>query len=121
MRHKEGSAADRRSGPLRVLFLCSRNHRRSPTAEQVFANHPGVEAASAGLAPDAEEVLTAEHVEWAQLIVVMEPVHRRRLQRQFGPRLKHARVVVLDIPDDYGFMDPALVEILKRRVTPHLR
>ena len=34
-----------------LLFLCSRNRLRSPTAEQVFAAWPGVETASAGLAP----------------------------------------------------------------------
>ena len=42
----------------------------------------------------------------------MEPAHRAKLRRQFGGRLKHARVVCLDIPDRYGFMDPALVALL---------
>ena len=120
MKRKEGSVAARRSGPLRVLFLCSRNRRRSPTAEQLFADWPGVETASAGLAPDADEVVTAEHLEWAELIVVMEAVHRRRLQRRFGPLLRHARVVALDIPDDYAFGDPALVALLERRGMPLL-
>lgn len=32
----------------RVLFVCSRNRRRSPTAEHVFRNVPGIETASAG-------------------------------------------------------------------------
>lgn len=61
-----------------LLFLCSRNRLRSPTAERVFADWPGVETASAGLAPDADEPLTPEHLDWADLIFVMEPVHRRR-------------------------------------------
>jgi len=34
-----------------LLFLCSRNRLRSPTAEPVFADRPGVETASAGLSP----------------------------------------------------------------------
>jgi predicted protein tyrosine phosphatase len=103
-------------GPLRVLFLCARNRRRSPTAEAVFAGRPGLEVAAAGLAPDAEEVVTPETLAWADLIVVMEPAHRAKLRRQFGPHLKHARVVCLDIPDRYAFMDPALVALLEARV-----
>ncbi len=37
-----------------VLFVCSQNRLRIPTAEQLFADWPGVETASAGLKPDAE-------------------------------------------------------------------
>lgn len=111
----EGLAGSRRSGPLRVLFLCSRNRRRSPTAEQVFGGYPGVETASAGLADDADEVGGPEHLAWAGLIIVMEPVHRRRLQQRFGSQLRRTRVAVLDIPDKYEFMDPDLVVLLERR------
>lgn len=104
----------------RVLFICSRNRRRSPTAERVFAAWPGIEAASAGLAPDAEEVLTAEALEGVDLVLVMERAHRARLRRRFGAHLRAARVVCLDIPDDYAFMDPALVALLEERAGPHL-
>lgn len=38
----------------RVLFICSRNRLRSPSAERLFADWPGVETDSAGLAADAE-------------------------------------------------------------------
>ena len=104
-----------------VLFLCARNRLRSPTAEQVFAAWPGVETASAGLNPDADEVVGADLVEWADLIFVMEKAHRAKLQKRFRARLKSTRVVCLDIPDDYAFMDPALIQLLHARVTPHLR
>ena len=96
----------------RLLFVCSRNRRRSPTAEAVFRDAPGVETASAGLSPDAEHRLTRDDVEWADVVVVMEPVHRKRLAAQFGPLLRDKRVVTLGIPDDYVFMDAALVERL---------
>lgn len=105
----------------RVLFVCSRNRLRSPTAEQVFAAHPGIECASAGLSADAEEVLTSELVDWAELIFVMEKAHRRRLAAKFGRQLRGKRVVCLDIPDHYGFMEPALVALLRTKVTPLLR
>jgi predicted protein tyrosine phosphatase len=104
-----------------LLFLCSRNRLRSPTAERVFADHPGVETASAGLAPDAEEPCTDELVEWADLIFVMERAHRTRLQTRFRRSLKRARVICLDIPDDYAFMQPELVALLKRKIGPFLR
>jgi predicted protein tyrosine phosphatase len=99
-----------------VLFVCSQNRLRSPTAEQVFARFPGIETASAGLNNDAENPLTAELVDWADLIFVMEKAHRSKLQKQFKRQLKSARVICLDIPDDYAFMDPALVRILEARV-----
>lgn len=103
-----------------VLFVCARNRLRSPTAEQVFADWPGVAVASAGLAPDADELLTGEQVEWADLIFVMDRALRAKLARRFRPQLKRARVICLDIPDDYGFMDPALVALLEAKVTPFL-
>ena len=104
-----------------VLFLCSQNRLRSPTAEQVFADWPGIETASAGLLVDAEEVLSPELLQWADLVFVMEKAHRNRLSSRYKPWLKEKRVICLDIPDDYEYMDPVLVELLKRKVTPFLR
>jgi predicted protein tyrosine phosphatase len=105
----------------RVLFLCSRNRLRSPTAEQVFGAWPDLEVDSAGLADDAEVVLTNEQLDWADLIVVMEACHRRRLQTRHRNRLKGKRVVCLDIPDRYDFMQPELVALLLKKVGPLLR
>lgn len=102
-----------------VLFVCSQNRLRSPTAEQVFADWPGVETASAGTNNDAENPLDAELVAWADLIFVMERMHRNKLQKKYRKALR-GRVICLDIPDDYDFMDEALVRLLKARVTPHL-
>jgi predicted protein tyrosine phosphatase len=104
----------------RLLFLCSRNRLRSPTAEAVFAAYPGVEVDSAGLSPDAELRLSADQVEWADLIFVMEAGHRERLKKTFDSLLGGKRVVVLGIPDDFGYMDPGLVELLKVRCAPYL-
>jgi predicted protein tyrosine phosphatase len=103
-----------------VLFVCSQNRLRSPTAEKVFGDWPGIETASAGLNHDAIEPLTGEMVAEADIIFVMETTHRNRLRKRFRAHLKSARVICLDIPDDYEFMDPALVRLLKARVTPHL-
>jgi predicted protein tyrosine phosphatase len=103
-----------------VLFVCSRNRLRSPTAEQVFACYPGVEVTSAGMSSDADNPLTVELVEWADLIFVMEKAHRRRLQAKHRSALRSARIVCLDIPDNYAFMDQRLVQLLHAKVPRHL-
>lgn len=99
----------------RVLFVCSQNKLRSPTAEQVFASWPGIEVCSAGLNHDAEDALTSEMVRDADLIFVMEKAHRNRLSKRFKADLGQARVICLDISDDYEFMDPELVKLLRAR------
>ena len=103
-----------------VLFICSRNRLRSPTAEQVFAEFSGIEVASAGTDQDAENVLTPELVAWAQLIFVMEARHRDKMRQRFRAEITTQRIVCLNIPDDYTFMQPELVALLKRKVMPHL-
>jgi predicted protein tyrosine phosphatase len=103
-----------------ILFVCSQNKLRSPTAEQVFADWPGVETASAGTNNDAEAPLSREMVEWADVIFVMEKMHRARIQSRHKAALKGKRLICLDIPDQFTFMDPRLVALLKQRVAPHL-
>ena len=103
-----------------VLFICSQNRLRSPTAEQVFSGYLGIECASAGLSNDAENPLTPELVEWAELIFVMEMAHLTKLSSQFKRYLGNKRIVCLDIPDEYEFMDPMLVRLLKAKVTRFL-
>jgi len=103
-----------------ILFVCSQNRLRSPTAEQVFSTRPDLDVASAGTNHDAEQPLTAELVEWADIIFVMEKTHRAKLRSRFGTALKSARVICLDIPDNYTFMDPTLIRLLEQRVSRHL-
>lgn len=103
----------------KVLFVCSQNRLRSPTAEQVFSARRDLEVASAGTNNDAETPLDHELVEWADIIFVMETTHRTKLIRKFRKSLR-ARVICLNIPDDYEYMEPALVELLQRKVSLHL-
>lgn len=105
---------------LNLLFLCSKNRLRSPTAEQVFAQWPGVETASAGISKDADNPVSAELLAWADLIFVMERVHHRKLAAKFKPHLANKRIINLDIPDEYEFMDEALVALLRAKVPRHL-
>ena len=104
----------------KVLFICSQNRLCSPTAEQVFADWPGVETASAGLKNDAENPLTPELLAWADVVFVMERAHRNKLSSRFRRHLGRQRIICLDIPDDYDYMDPALVALLRAKVPRHL-
>lgn len=112
----EGNMDARGTKPLNVLFVCSRNQWRSPTAEQIWRKHPGINARSAGTSASARHCVSTQDIGWADLILVMEDQHRARLLAQHGRALKHKSIHVLDIPDEYGYMDPDLVELLESAV-----
>lgn len=107
--------------PKHVLFVCSQNKLRSPTAEQVFADYPGIECSSAGTNHDAENPLTGEDVEWADLIFVMERQHQKKVSAKFSHLLAGKKIVCLGIRDEYEFMQAELVELLRARIQLHLR
>ena len=104
--------AGRDGEPLNVLFVCSRNQWRSPTGEQVWRRHPRVNARSAGTSAGARRVVSAADLAWADVVLVMEDKHRSRLLAEYRQLLQHKPLHVLDIPDDYKYMDPELVELL---------
>lgn len=104
----------------RILFLCSQNKLRSPTAAAVFADTDGVETDSAGLNNDAVVPLSVEQIEWADLILVMESALKTRLNGKFKRHLAGKRVAVLGIPDDYEYMSEELIELLKVRCADYL-
>ncbi|MTW10823.1 phosphotyrosine protein phosphatase [Pseudoduganella eburnea] len=105
----------------RALFICTQNRLRSPTAEHVFASWPGVETDSAGLGADADVPLSTEQVAWANIIFVMEKAHRNRLSTKFRSHLNGKRVICLDIPDDYEYMQEELVRLLETKAGKFLR
>jgi len=99
-----------------VLFICSQNKLRSPTAESVFCDVSGWDVRSAGLNNDAEVHISSEDVLWAEYIFVMEQTHTRKLKKKFKSILNKQHVICLGIPDDYEYMDEELVNILKNKV-----
>ncbi|HEY4245364.1 MAG TPA: protein tyrosine phosphatase [Lacunisphaera sp.] len=104
----------------KLLFICSRNQWRSPTAEALFRNHPAYEARSAGTENSARVKVTEGHIGWAELIFCMERGHADRLRARFPDKLKDKTLITLRVPDDYPFMDPELVERLKVELQSHL-
>lgn len=100
----------------RILFVCSQNRLRSPTAEAVFSEYPELEALSAGTNHDAETPLSGDLIEWADVIVAMEKTHKTKISKKFQSLLKNKRIVMLGIPNKYDYMQPELIEILKAKL-----
>jgi predicted protein tyrosine phosphatase len=105
---------------MRVLFVCTSNRLRSPTAETLFAGWPGLEVSSAGLDPAATRVLDDAAVAAADVIFAMERHHRDKIRKRFRAILGQRPVYVLGIPDEYERDQPELVALLKEKVLPLL-
>lgn len=106
--------------PLRVLFVCRQNRRRSATAERIFSKDPSLDVRSAGTSETALVQVNERMLEWAEVIVTMDAEQNRALERSFPGHAALQRVTCLEIPDHYPFLDPELVRLLEERVTPHL-
>ena len=57
-----------------------------------------------------------EDIRWADVIFVMEEKHKSRLLVEFTTTVERKPLHVLDIPDEYKYMDPELVEHLQEVV-----
>lgn len=106
--------------PRKLLFVCSRNRWRSPTAEKIFDGVDNCSARSAGTEPGARVRVSVGHIGWADIIFVMEQKHLRRLREKFPEALAGKPVICLHIPDDYEYMQPELMDLLQATVAPHL-
>ena len=98
---------------MNALFICTKNKLRSPTAENV-ARAMGVEADSAGLAPEAIQYLQPEQIRWADTIFVMESKHKSKLTKKYSKYLKDKKIIVLGILDNYEYMQPELIDIFEK-------
>jgi len=100
----------------KLLFICSRNKWRSPTAERIFSRSANFEVRARGVSASAARRLTGSDVSWADVIFVMESDHKRQVKELFRSELSGRPIHVLDIPDEYQLMDPELIELLKTGV-----
>lgn len=105
---------------MNVLFVCSRNQWRSPTAERMFKGHPVIIARSAGTSLSARHRISHVDIDWADVILVMEDKHRERIVADYAQMIEHTPIHVLDIPDEYKYMDPELIDMLEQTVEPML-
>jgi predicted protein tyrosine phosphatase len=95
------------------------NQWRSPTAEQLYRTDPRLEVRSAGVRPEARRQVSARDLEWADVVFVMEQEQRSWIRRQFRDQ-DLPRIEVLDVLEDYPFMDPRLQEALRSVITPEI-
>src|SRR3954452_8519938 len=104
-----------------ILFVCGRNQWRGPTAERIYRNDPRIEVRSAGVSASSGHQISADDLSWADLIIVMERRYKSRIVQAFRNHPDFPRIVSLDIPDEYQFMDPALIELLRDGVEFHVK
>lgn len=104
---------------LKVLFICARNQWRSPTAEGIYRNDPRVEVRSAGISDAARRRVNSGDLAWADLVLVMERDHVRRIRQRFG-ETDLPEMELLDIPDEYQFGDDELVQLIRDGTEPFL-
>ena len=100
---------------MKILFVCSRNKRRSRTAENIFRNQQLFSAKSAGFSDKSPVKISEKLIVWADLILLMEHEHAKRLRQVFSD-VKLPKMAVLNIKDNYEFMDEQLVNILKEKI-----
>ena len=105
---------------MNLLFVCSRNNWRSSTAETIYKNSQDHKVKSAGTEPSAKIRVSSKDILWADIIFTMEKKHKQRLLDSFPIETKQKQLVILDIEDDYKYMDEELVEMIKLSVDPYL-
>jgi len=105
---------------LNILFICSRNQWRSPTAEAVYKNTEGVTAKSAGTSSSARTRVNESLIRWADIVFVMEDKHKKILQSQFHTAIQNKQLVVMHIPDEYQYMDAELIDMIQDIVNPYI-
>jgi predicted protein tyrosine phosphatase len=104
----------------KILFVCSQNRLRSRTAETVFEGRAGLSVRSAGTLPAARVRVDEALVAWADAIFGMEAEHVTYIQEHFPSAAAGKVLVALEIPDDYDYLAPALVELLEAKMAPYL-
>jgi predicted protein tyrosine phosphatase len=103
-----------------ILFVCTKNQIRSLTADHIFKNTPGFSVRSAGTASDAQRKINSRDIQWAEIIFVMEKKHQEIVEHKFADQLQSKQLICLNIPDEYGYMEPELVQILKDSIEGYI-
>lgn len=97
---------------LNILFVCSKNKWRSATAEQIYRKDRRFNVRSAGTSNSARKRISETDITWADMILVMENKHKKRIAQEYS-YLELSEIIVLDIPDEYKYMDDELVAVIK--------
>ena len=100
---------------MKILFVCTVNRMRSATAHRIYEGDSRFEVKSAGTDETANTVLSEELLNWTDAVIVMEKGHRNFIRNNYPDMYKSKKIVCLYIPDDYDYMQPELIAILKEK------
>lgn len=100
---------------IKILVICSRNKKRSLTAEKIYTNDQRVEVRSVGTSPSARRKIQKSDIDWAHIVLFMENKHREITVQLFGKDTL-PRSIVLDIEDEFEYMDLELIKRLKSEI-----
>lgn len=103
-----------------LLFICSRNKWRSPTAENIWRKNSSYNSRSAGTSPNAKKTVSSKDIAWADIIFVMEKKHKNRLISKFTRMLDYKEIHILNILDEYQYMDPELISEIESKVESYI-
>ena len=103
-----------------ILVVCGRNKKRSRTAEHIFKNDNRFKIRSAGLSPKSDRKISENDLNWADLVFVMETGQRAKIWRLYR-HLELPKIEILNIADDFEFMNEELVEMLTDRINNILK
>jgi len=102
-------------GRPNILVICGKNKRRSRTAEYIFKNDDRFNIRSAGLSPKSDRKISENDLNWASLVLVMETDHRAKIKELYR-HLQLPKIEVLNIPDEYEYLDKELIGILNDKI-----
>lgn len=103
-----------------ILVVCGRNKKRSRTAEHIFKNDNRFKIRSAGLSPKSDRKISENDLNWADLVFVMETGQRAKIWGLYR-HLELPKIEILNIADDFEFMNEELVEMLTDRINNILK
>ena len=103
-----------------ILVVCGRNKKRSRTAEYIFKNDNRFNIRSAGLSQKSDRKISENDLNWADLVFVMENEQRAKLRRLYRD-MELPEIEILNISDDYEFMNEELIEMLMDRINNTLK
>lgn len=103
-----------------ILVVCGRNKKRSRTAEHIFKNDDRFSIRSAGMSSKSTHKLSEKDINWADIIFVMESGYRSHIWGIFR-HMELPPIEVLDIEDEYEFMDEELIYLLTDRINNTLK
>ncbi|MGK7943257.1 MAG: phosphotyrosine protein phosphatase [Microcystaceae cyanobacterium] len=105
---------------MNILFICNINQCRSPTAEWLYSKNPEFNVASAGIRQDCDNRVDKDLLLWADQIFVMERLHLDIIRQEWPKIYQNKSIKCLNIPDNYGYKEPALIKLLAVKLTPIL-